>query len=49
MILYIHSGASYLSVNNSKSFESGHLFIGSLPKDVEPITINGAIIPSAPS
>ena len=43
MVLNIHSDASYISANNSKSRASGHFFLGSFPKDGEPITLNGAI------
>ena len=42
MILNIRSDASYLSAKNTKSRASGHLFLGSVPKDGEPITLNGA-------
>jgi hypothetical protein len=43
MILNIHSDASYLSARNAKSRASGHFFLGWLPKDNEPIRLNGAI------
>ena len=43
MVLNTHSYSSYLSTNNTKSRASGNLFLGSFPKDVEPITLNGAI------
>ena len=46
MILIIHSDASYLSTKNAKSRASGHLFLGSVPNDGEPITLNGNILPS---
>ena len=43
MVLNIHSDASYLSSENAKSRASGHFFLGSVPKDGEPITLNGVI------
>ena len=43
MILNIHSDASYLSEKNAKSRVAGHFFLGSLPRDGEPIKLNGAI------
>ena len=43
MIFKIHSDASYLSAKNTNSSVSGHFFLGSFPKDGEPITPNGAI------
>ena len=49
VILNIHSDASHLSAKIAKSRASGHFFLVSVPKDREPITLNGAILPSAPS
>ena len=43
MLLKIHSDAYYLSTKNVKSCASCHFFLGSAPKDVEPITLNGEI------
>ena len=43
MILNIHSGASYLSEPNARSRACGHYFLGTIPKDGEPIILNGAI------
>ena len=43
MILNIHSDASYLSEPNARSRICGHFFLGSIPKDNEPIKMNGAI------
>jgi hypothetical protein len=43
MILNIHSDASYLSARDAKSRASGHFFLGWLPRDNEPIRLNGAI------
>jgi hypothetical protein len=43
MILNVHSDASYLSAPKSKSRAAGYYFLGSMPKDGEPIPLNGAI------
>ena len=43
MILNKYSDASYLSAKNAKSRASGHFFLVSVPKDGEPITLNGVI------
>lgn len=43
MILNIHSDASYLSEPKARSRVCGHYFLGSIPRDNEPIKINGAI------
>ena len=43
IILNIHSDESYLSSKNAKILASGHFFLGSVPKDGETITFNGAI------
>eukprot|EP00804_Cyclotella_cryptica_P012930 CCRYP_002289-RA/>CCRYP_002289-RA protein AED:0.24 eAED:0.24 QI:0/0/0/1/0.5/0.33/3/0/1110 len=43
MVLNIHSDASYLSESNARSRIAGHFFLGSVPIDNTPITLNGAI------
>jgi hypothetical protein len=43
MILNVHSDASYLSAPNARSQASGYYFLGSIPKDGQPIVLNGAI------
>eukprot|EP00804_Cyclotella_cryptica_P016363 CCRYP_009915-RA/>CCRYP_009915-RA protein AED:0.19 eAED:0.12 QI:0/0/0/1/0/0/2/0/920 len=43
MVLNIHSDASYLSESNACSWNAGHFFLGSVPIDKTPITLNGAI------
>ena len=43
MILNVHSDASYLSESQARSRASGHYFLGSMPKDGEPIRLNGSI------
>ena len=42
MIMNIHSDASYLSEGRARSRTCGHFFMGWLPKDGDPIKINGA-------
>jgi hypothetical protein len=42
MILNIHSGALYLSEAKARSRACGHLFMGWMPKNGEPICLNGA-------
>ncbi len=42
MILNIHSDASYLSEEKACSRECGHYYMGWMPKDGEPIRLNGA-------
>jgi hypothetical protein len=42
MILNIHSDASYMSERGARSRAAGHFFLGSLPRDGEPIRLNGA-------
>ena len=42
MILNIHSDASYLSEPGGKSRAAGHFFLGWIPRDGEPIRLNGA-------
>jgi hypothetical protein len=41
-VMNIHSDASYLSEPNACSRAYGHFFMGSLPKDGDPIKLNGA-------
>ena len=43
MILQVHSDALYLLVPNARSQTSGHYFLGSIPKNGQPIFLNGAI------
>ena len=43
MILNVHSDASYLSCADAKSRAAGIFFLGSVPRDKQPITLNGAI------
>ena len=43
MILNIHSDASYLSETRARSRAAGYYFLGSKPKNNEPIKINGAV------
>ena len=43
MILNVHSDASYLSAGNGRSRAGGYFFMGSLPRDGEPIQLNGNI------
>ncbi len=42
MILNIHSDASYLSIVKARSRACGHFFMGWMPKNGEPIQLNGA-------
>jgi hypothetical protein len=42
MILIIHSDASYLSEAQAQSCACGHFFMGWMPKNGEPIRLNGA-------
>ena len=42
MVMNIHLDASYLNEPNARSQASGHFFMGSLPKDGDPIKLNGA-------
>ena len=44
MILNIHSDASYLTAANARSRAGGFFFLGSLPKDGDPIKLNGNIM-----
>ena len=43
MILNIHSDASYLSAPKACSQAGGYFFLGSLPRNGDPIRLNGAI------
>jgi hypothetical protein len=42
MVLNIHSNASYLSEAKAQSHICGHFFMGWIPKEGEPIKVNGA-------
>jgi hypothetical protein len=42
MIMNIHSDASYLSEGRARSRTCGHFFMGWMPKDGDPIRVNGA-------
>jgi len=43
MILQIHSDSSYLTEPKARSRAGGHYFLGSTPRNDQPITLNGAI------
>ena len=43
MVLNVHSDASYLSAPKARSRAGGYFFLGSLPKNGQPIQLNGAI------
>ena len=43
MILNIHSDASYLTATKGQSRAGGYFFLGSLPKEGNPIKLNGNI------
>ena len=43
MILNVHSDASYLSAPKARSRAGGYFFLGSIPRDGDPIKLNGAI------
>ena len=43
MILNVHSDASYLSASRGRSRAGGYFFLGSMPKNGEPIFLNGNI------
>jgi len=43
MILNVHSDASYLSAPKACSHAGGYFFLGSLPRDGDPIKLNRAI------
>jgi len=42
MVMNIHSDALYLSKPKAQRRACGHFFMGALPKDGEPIKLNGA-------
>ena len=44
MVLQAHSNASYLSAPQARSRAAGHIFLGSIPKNGEPLFLNGAIL-----
>ena len=43
MILNVNSDASYLSAPQARSRAGGYFFLGSMPRDGDPIKLNGAI------
>ena len=43
MVLNVHSDVSYASERGAKSRTEGHYFLGWVPRDNEPIRLNGAI------
>ena len=43
MILNVHSDASYLTAARARSRAGGYYFLGKIPKDNEPIFLNGAV------
>ena len=43
MILNVHSDASYLLAGKGRSRASGYFFLGKLPRDNEPIQLNGNV------
>ena len=43
MILNVHSDASYMSAGKGRSRAGGYFFLGSMPRDGEPIQLNGNI------
>jgi hypothetical protein len=43
MILNFHSDVSYLSTQKARSWAGGYFYLGSLPRDQDPIKLNGAI------
>jgi hypothetical protein len=43
MILNVHSDASYMSAGRARSRAGGYFFLGSMPRDNEPIQLNGNI------
>ena len=44
MVLQIHSDASYLTAPKARSRAGGHYFLGSIPVDKQPITLNGPVL-----
>ena len=47
MVLNIHSDASYLSESGARSRACGHFFMGWMPKNREPVKLNGAFYTSS--
>jgi hypothetical protein len=47
MVMNVHSDASYLSETKARSRACGHFFMGWMPKNGEPIKINGAFYVNA--
>jgi hypothetical protein len=47
MVLNIHSDASYLSESGAQSCACGHFFMGWMPKNGEPVKLNGAFYTSS--
>jgi hypothetical protein len=47
MVMNIHSDAFYLSESGARSRACGHFFMGWMPKNGEPIQINGAFYTSS--
>ena len=43
MVLNIHSNALYLSEHNAKSRAAGYFLLSCLPRDGQPICLNGEI------
>ena len=43
MVLNVHSDASYLTAAKGRSRAGGYFFLGSLPRDNQPIKLNGNI------
>ena len=43
MVLNVHSDASYLTAAKGRSRAGGYFFLGSLPRNNEPIKLNGNI------
>jgi hypothetical protein len=43
MILQVHSDASYFNEPDGRSTAGGHYFLGKIPRDNQPIILNGAI------
>jgi len=44
IVLNMHSDASYLTAPKSRSRAGGNFFLGSIPKDKQPIHLHGAIL-----
>ncbi len=47
MVLNIHLDASYLSESGARSCACGHFFMGWMPKNGEPVKLNGAFYTSS--